>query len=128
MRDALLTDLVEEKGAFRISAVLHVMGDDLVVVLQGGKGHIGAVGIAQPRPGLSDAGRTSATSSVYTFPGHKEDDIAKAMAQVLASGLQRRVVVVAGLHWDGISPEGIDEVVAMCRTLTTRIMEEAGRR
>ncbi len=121
-----MTDLVEEKGTFSISAALHRTGDDLVVILQGGRGHIGAVGMAQPRPGLSDPGRTSATSSVYTFLGHKEDDVAKTMAQALASGLGCRVVVVAGLHWDGISPRGIDEVVAMCSDLTARIMDKAG--
>jgi len=120
--------LFEEGGNFRISAGLHRMGDDLVVVLEGGAAHIGAVGIAQPRPSLSDPARTSATSSVYTFLGHKEDEITKMMAQELARKLGCRVVVVAGLHWDKINPEGIGEVIAMCRSLAARIIEEARKK
>lgn len=117
--------LVEEKGGFKISAVLHKMGGDLVVVLEGGRAHIGAIGIAQPRLSLSNPEKMSATSSVYTFPGHKEDDIAKTMAQEISRSLGCRAVVVAGLHWDGITPEGIEEVIGICRSLTANIIEEA---
>ncbi|MDD3845092.1 MAG: hypothetical protein PHC90_01885 [Syntrophorhabdaceae bacterium] len=128
MTGTAMTDLVEERGGFRVSAALRRMGDDMVVVLEGGKPHIGAVGMAQPRPSLADAGKVSATSSVYTFPGHREDDVAKTMAQELSRGLECRVVVIAGLHWDRITPEGIEEVIGMCRGLTARIMEEARKK
>lgn len=128
MNGPVIADLVEESGGFRISAAIRRMGDDLVVALEGGRAHIGAIGIAQSRPSLSDPEKISATSSVHTFPGHKEDDIAKTMAQELASSLGCRVVVIAGLHWDMITPEGIVEVVEMCRGLTSRIAEEARRK
>lgn len=128
MNGPAIADLVEESGGFRISAAIRRMGDDLVVALEGGRAHIGAIGIAQPRPSLSDPEKMSATSSVHTFPGHKEDDIAKTMAQELARSLGCRVVVIAGLHWDMITPEGIGEVVEMCRGLTSRIAEEARRK
>ncbi len=123
-----MLSLFEESGSFRISAGLHWMGDDLAVVLEGGAAHIGAIGVAQPRPSFSDPARMSATSSVYTFLGHKEDDIARAMAQELARKLECRVVVLAGLHWDKITGEGIGEVVLMCRNLTERIIEEAQKK
>lgn len=128
MNGPVIADIVEESGGFRISAAIRRMGDDLVVALEGGRAHIGAIGIAQPRPSLSDPEKMSATSSVHTFPGHKEDDIAKTMAQELARSLGCRVVVIAGLHWDMITPEGIVEVVEMCRGLTSRIAEEARRK
>ncbi len=128
MIGAVTADLVEESGGFRISAAIRRMGEDLVVTLEGGRAHVGAIGIAQPRPSLADPNRMSATSSVYTFPGHKEDDIVKTMAQELAGSLECRVVVIAGLHWDSITPEGIREVVEMCRGLTSRIIEEARKK
>lgn len=128
MTGAGIADLVEESGGFRISAAIRSMGDDLVVTLEGGRAHIGAIGIAQPRPSLSDPDKMSATSSVHTIPGHKEDDIAKTMAQELASSLKCRVVVIAGLHWDRITPEGIVEIIEMCRCMTSRIVEEARRK
>lgn len=75
----------EKKGEIEIFAQVEVVGDDLVVILWGGtKPHIGAIGVAQPRSSLKDPKTISATSSVFTFLGHKEDVVAKAMSEELA--------------------------------------------
>ena len=114
----------EKKGNFEVFAQVNVLDDDLLVVLWGGtRLHIGAVGIAQPRPGLKDAKMISATSSVFTFLGHKEDVVAKAMSEELAKRLNRNVVVVAGMHWEGLQDEGIEEVIGICQRLKERIIE-----
>ena len=44
----------EKRGQFDIFARAESVGDDVLVVLWGGIAHIGAVGIAQPRPSLRD--------------------------------------------------------------------------
>ena len=48
-----------KKGRFEVAAQITRMGGDLLVVLSGGIGHIGAIGIAQPRESLSTPGKTS---------------------------------------------------------------------
>lgn len=84
------------------------IGEDLLVWLWGGdRPHIGAVAAAHPRPSLADPSRRSATASVLVFSGHREDEIAKRTAELLAAALGVNVVVTAGLHWDAITPEGI---------------------
>lgn len=101
-------DLVVEAEAVRI-------GDDVLVWIYGGeRPHIGAVAAAQPRPSLMDPSRTSATASVLTFPGHKEDVVVKLVSERLAAALAANVVVTAGLHWDRLSSEQLATVMARC--------------
>jgi gallate decarboxylase subunit D len=111
----------ERGGRFRISSRVDLLGRDLLVTVTGGVAHIGAIGIGEPRASLMDSGLVSATGSVLTFPGHKEDGVAKPMAEDLSRALNRRVVVVAGIHWDGLTREDISQILEMCRKLTARI-------
>jgi gallate decarboxylase subunit D len=115
----------ESQGNLMISADVVTMGPDLLVTLYGGLMHIGAVAIGQPRPSLHDPGMTSATSSVFTFLGHKEDGIAKSMAEGLAGSLNRKTVVVAGLHWEGLSSGEIATILEICERLKGGIVREA---
>lgn len=119
--------IAEERDGFVITAGVHGMGRDLLVTIEGGSAHIGAIGMAEPRPSLGNSERVSATSSVFTFLGHKEDSLAKFMAEEMARRLNRKTVVVAGAHWDGISEHGIEAVIGICRRLVERIIEEVTR-
>ncbi|MBE9571586.1 MAG: hypothetical protein IMF11_13240 [Proteobacteria bacterium] len=51
--------------------------------------------------------------------GHKEDVVAKKMSEESARKLNRKVVVVAGMHWEKLHDERIDEVIGMCQRLKT---------
>ncbi len=113
-------------GDYPIEAAIHVLGDDLLVAVWGGtRPHIGAVGIAHPRPSLKDPYQVSATTSVYTVLGHKEDTVAQQMATRIASALNRTVVVTAGIHWDALTPEAIKTIVANTEALTRMIIDKA---
>ena len=94
---------------YAVEAAAAWVGGDLLVWMWGGdRPHIGAVAAAHPRPSLADPARRSATASALVFSGHREDAIAKNAAERLASVLGANAVVTAGLHWDSISPEGIE--------------------
>ncbi len=112
---------VEKEGVFEVVAQVDRVGDDLLVLLTGGRAHVGAVAVAQPRPSLRDPDQPSSTGSVITLLGHKEDAPAKGMAEALAARLQRNVVVVAGIHWDALSGEGIAAVTELCRKISEKI-------
>jgi hypothetical protein len=99
-------------------------GPDVLVMVTGGHSpHIGAVAAATPRPSLADPARTSATASVLCYVGHKEDDLAKGLAEFLAAGLGVRVVVAAGAHWDGLKPRQIEIVRQNARRLGEMLLE-----
>ncbi|HBE44408.1 MAG TPA: hypothetical protein DDW17_02865 [Deltaproteobacteria bacterium] len=118
-----MTILSETKGRFTIRAYIKKIGDDLLVVLSGGKKHIGAAGFAQPRPSLKNKNKISATSSVYTYLGHKEDTIVKSISEELSKRLNRKVVVLAGIHWDNIRKKDIEIVKKLCGIITQKIIK-----
>ncbi|HBF43616.1 MAG TPA: hypothetical protein DDW42_08330 [Desulfobacteraceae bacterium] len=119
--------LETNEGAYDLKAGVRLIGQDLLVAIWGGqKPHIGAVSMAQPRPSLKDPEITSATASVFCFLGHKEDELAKAVSEILASALKTKVVVTAGIHWDNIDKEGIQRVVQNTKTLVDLILDRLG--
>ena len=107
---------VVEAEAIRIGA------DVLVYVWGGTRPHIGAIAAAAPRPSLDDGGRTSATASVLTYPGHKEDVVVKNLAEALAAAIGTNVVVTAGIHWDHLDPDAIGTIIARCREIATLLV------
>jgi|APFre7841882630_1041343.scaffolds.fasta_scaffold10272_3 hypothetical protein len=115
-----------KEGRFKLEASVRALGPDLLVAVWGGTHpHIGAVALALPRPSLRDKIKTSATSSVLTLLGHKEDVTAKTVSEALAAALKKNVVVTAGIHWDNLKPEEIQSIVQLTERLTRKIIEKA---
>ncbi len=100
---------------------VRIGGDVLVWIWGGERPHIGAVAAAQPRPSLADAARTSATASVLTYLGHKEDTVAKAAAEALAAALDTNVVVTAGIHWDDLGADGVAAIFDRCEEIVAKL-------
>jgi len=114
-----------EEDSYNLSAGVRLIGEDVLVAIWGGeKPHIGAVAVAQPRPSLKDPDVTSATASVICLVGHKEDELAKASAEILAATLNTAVVVTAGIHWDNLDPEGIRRIIQNSEILVEMILEK----
>jgi hypothetical protein len=112
-----------EEDSYNLSAGVRLIGEDVLVAIWGGeKPHIGAVAVAQPRPSLKDPDVTSATASVICLVGHKEDELAKASAEILAATLNTAVVVTAGIHWDNLDPEGIRRIIQNSEILVEMIL------
>lgn len=113
------------QNGYEVVAIVYELGDDLLVILYGGtRPHIGAIGMAQARPSLKDPGEKAATSSVFTYTGHKEDLVAKSLSEEIASRLGRNTVVAAGIHWDNLSIEGIEIIKSICRAIKENIIKE----
>jgi hypothetical protein len=112
-------------GAYDLEGEALRLGPDWVVCIWGGEApHVGAVAMATPRPSLADPERISATASVFAYVGHKEDDLAKATAEVLSAALNAKVVVTAGMHWDGIDAKGIEQVKENVGMLIDNLLRE----
>ena len=88
---------VAGEGRFRVEAVLRRCGGDLVACVSGGEApHVGAAALAQYEPE-----RQSATVSVLTAYGHRDDAVASRFAKALAAAGKCTAAVSAGLHVDG---------------------------
>lgn len=93
------------KGRYRVFCRVFPLTEGYVVFLFGGtRDHVGAVALGLPRPSLK-GNTTSATTSVLTVLGHKDDELARPAAARLAACLEKPVVVVAGIHIDKAVPE-----------------------
>ncbi len=114
---------------FPVEAQASFIGNDLLVSIWGGEiPHIGATAAAQPRPTLSnEVGKISATSSVLTYLGHKEDRIVKMAAESLASSLNTNVVVTAGIHWDELNADAIEIIWNGCLELVEKLQSQLTR-
>jgi len=126
-RGTVFFDISQKEGVFEVSARTMIVGSDILVVLTGGRSHIGAVSIAQPRPSIKDTKKISSTSSVFTRVGHKEDLVAKQMSEELSKELNKMVVVAAGIHWDKLKKKDIGLIIEMCRTITKKIIAEVSK-
>jgi len=116
--------VVSTGPARNIEAEAVWVGDELLVYIYGGEvPHIGAVAAATPRPSLRDSSKKSATASVLTYVGHKEDDLAKQAAESLAAALDTNVVVTAGIHWDDLPAGDIEQVIANSRQLIAALID-----
>jgi gallate decarboxylase subunit D len=113
------------EGRFLLQALVAPIGDDLLVSIWGGTHpHIGAVALALPRPSLRDKKKTSATSSVLTVLGHKEDQTVKFVSEILSAALNKNTAVTAGIHWDQLRPEEINVIIKLTEKLTQKIINK----
>ena len=96
----------------------------MVSIWGGTRPHIGAVGMAIPRPSLKNPKKWSATSSIFTFIGHKEDTLVKTISERLAARLRRNAVVTAGIHWDGITSDEIKTIQNLTQKLSDLILKK----
>ncbi len=111
------------RGRFRVFCSCQLIGEDLLLSIWGGtRAHIGSVAISQPRPSGLDPEKTSATSSVYNFHGHKDEAAARMFAERVSTALRRTTVAVAGIHLDGASPVEIELVIKNIDRLCVRLI------
>ncbi|MEW6183418.1 MAG: hypothetical protein AB1500_09640 [Bacillota bacterium] len=99
-------------GRYEIEAQATLTKDGLIVqVLGGEKPHVGAVVLSLPRPSMSEPGKLRATSTVVPLYGHRDEEVARPVAERLAVYFNQPVVVVAGVHIDAARTEEIELLV-----------------
>jgi len=121
--------VVAKSGERRLEARVRRAGGDLVVIVEGGEApHVGCVVLAMARPSTADPTRLSVTTSVLTVPPHREEPIARRIAEDLARRFGGVVVVTAGVHEEGLDREGIGAWLHLGERLARALIErlEAG--
>lgn len=115
------------RGRCRVSCRVFVTGEGLIAHLLGGeKPHVGAVALGIPRPSLQGEG-TSATTSVLTRTGHKDDEVARPAASILAAACQAPVVVIAGIHVDQATPAELVQLQENARRAVEGALKHLGK-
>jgi hypothetical protein len=116
---------VAGEGRWRVEARAFGTAEGIVVLLTGGeRPHVGAVVLSLPRPSRAAPGRLSCTSTVLPLLGHKDDLVARPLAEELAVACGQPVVVVAGVHVNEATEEDIARLVANCRAAGAALVRE----
>ncbi|BAF59607.1 MAG: hypothetical protein HPY89_08055 [Pelotomaculum sp.] len=112
------------KGRFRIELWATITKEGLVVQIYGGeKAHVGAIALSIPRPGLADPEKISCNTTVVPLLGHKDDEIARPIAEEIAKTWRCPVVVVAGIHIDGAGKEDVEMLTNNCWTAARKLID-----
>lgn len=110
-------------GVLRLDATACWAGDDLKVTVTGGeRPHIGWVVVARPHPATDDPARTSVSSSALCLPSHREEPLARPIAEALAHGLGATVAVAAGVHTEGLTPAGVTAYLRLGERLAVPLL------
>ena len=118
-------DAYSGEGRYVVEGTANRTGNGVAVLIVGGeKPHIGAVAIAVPRPSLKGRAKISATCSVYTLLGHKDDEVAKPAAERLASELREVTVVIAGIHVNNASKKEISTLVGNAEKVVQELLRK----
>lgn len=111
-----------EDGGRHLAAWVRAAGDDLVVVVGGGeRPHVGCVVLALPQPSRTSPGAWTPSVSLLTVPCHKEEPIARGVAEAIVRATGRTTVVTAGVHDDGLDRAGVEAYLALGRRLATEL-------
>ena len=123
------TIVSDSKNEFTLQGTVIILdNDDVVVVVSGGRDHIGAIGLAVPRHSLLDLNTISATASILTIPGHKDEEPAKYVSEKVAAATERNIAVIAGIHYDNLAFTGLEILRELWVSLTEKIIAFLNRK
>lgn len=101
------------------------LGDDLLVLLYGGnRSHIGSCILSIPRKTPGKGNKISCTSSVLNIVGHKDEEVGREVAEAITKGLSKKVMLVCGIHYDGLRENDIKQIKKICRRLVKRYLKD----
>jgi len=85
---------------------------------------LGAVALSIVRPSIANPNINSASTSILTVIGHKEDVIVRKVGHSLASKVGKNVVVSCGIHVENITREEIIIINNMVDEMIQEIIQK----
>ncbi|MBP2656661.1 MAG: hypothetical protein H6Q73_4230 [Firmicutes bacterium] len=109
-----ITPTIKSDGRIIIKFTAIAMGHDLCIVVCGGDlPHLGAAALAQCCASMENPLEMSASVSVLTLLGHKEDQLVSWVAARISRSIGTNVVVLCGIHLDDICKTEIETIRSM---------------
>ena len=100
-----MQELSAGTGVYTVSASLQALGPDILITVWGGtRPHVGALVVSAPHPDCAPEEGRCSTVLQFSFPGHRDNVVARRVAERVACALQRTIVVSAGIHVPDITP------------------------
>ncbi len=112
-----------EGREFIVSAEIISLGGDLLLVITGGKAHIGSVSISQYHKDKNDPNRMTTTTSTIAVLGEKEEIITRDIAAFVSEKTAKNTAVIAGMHWDLMSKPELLKIYELLEELKIKIIK-----
>lgn len=93
-------------GRIKISLELFGIGEDYLILLTGGKSHVGCVGLF-----------TTEENRFLCQPGHQEKQALELLKNVIREYFSRPVAVIGGIHFTDLIAKEIADVLRLVREL-----------
>ena len=111
---APLLEYARSRGRMSLRLRCLCMGEDMCVLVDGGdRPHTGAVVTVD----------ATGVRQFLSLPGHRETELAAAMASRIQVATRATVTVLCGIHLDNITPAEIRDAAALCDALTTDLLD-----
>ncbi|MCK5294483.1 MAG: hypothetical protein KAJ49_07525 [Arcobacteraceae bacterium] len=101
------------ENKYKITLKYMDIGDDLLVIITGGKEHIGSVS-------LIDNGSYSALSKI----GHKDEIISKFATDAISTLIKKDILVVCGIHLDDATQNDIKILMQNAQNCVEKFLVE----
>ena len=112
IRSEGIYQIEEGEGSYGISLKAFPLANGFIVHITGGdEPHIGGVAVGLPRPSTQDPSRVTANVSVISILGHKDDELARPIADRLVRELNSIIVVIAGVHIHQANQTDIERII-----------------
>jgi hypothetical protein len=112
-----------DQGKYRVWLKEEKLDNGIVFIIGGGElPHIGSIVLAEPRMSRTGKG-FSFTSQIINLHGHKEEDIARTLAEKVCVKKKIPVLCVCGIHIDNATKKEIKILVDNAEKLIKRVLE-----
>lgn len=108
---------IERTHPIALCLSIYKLGNDAVVVIAGGKEHIGAVSMSKLSYLSSNCNNRKMDTSVLSIEGHKENILFTVISELMSNALNGCVVAVGGIHVDNASPDMINDIVDTVKSM-----------
>jgi hypothetical protein len=117
-----MMEIIEGKDKYKVKLVAIKSGEDLTIIISGGeKPHIGTIAVSIPRPSLKDSNKVSASTSVFTLTGHKEDELSKQIAENITKITKKVTVVIVGLHIEKATSKDVECLIKNTQKVVSKL-------
>jgi hypothetical protein len=105
--------------SYSFTATIFCKNKALIIDIDGPNDHLGGVGIGSPYQRKN--GDLSSNFSCFSFPSHRDGELAGVLAQIIAKITQCHTILLMGMHFPEISKTKLDDLIRFLKNWVSEI-------
>ena len=101
------------EGRYLVNLVYLLIGEDILILITGGKEHIGGVSLVE----------NNSFSNMYK-KNHKDNVISDMVAPFIYDSLKKDILVICGIHIDDATPDDIDTLINNAKECAEKFLKK----